>query len=178
MIELIVDVPQVSFIPISSIRIDLVALVYDFFLALFTGYLVWYRTDEYMLRRDERARFVEEQQAYSRYLGVLNTKIKSFQPQNDIQRIDIEEWLENEPVRSAFLPYNSEIVKVFQQLHKLLCEIQALISSNDCTRVDLLKVSRGISCCRRLLLQYRIEQPKVKFWKIWGKYALASNNQV
>lgn len=177
MIQIMISFPQITFLPIDSIRIDVVAVVYDFMLALFTGYLVWYRTDEFMLRRDERNKFIEEQQAYSRYLGVLNTKIKSFDPENDAQRIDIEEWIENEPIRVAFLPSNKEISDVFLHLHELFNEIQAFISSKDNHYVDLMKISREISNCRRMLLLYRIEQPRVKFWKVWGKYTLASNSR-
>ena len=88
---------EITFMPINEISIDLVAVIYDFLLACLTGYIVWFKTDEYMLRREEREAFRREQQEYSRYLGRLCLMLKSFKQPDETIRYTIEDLLENAP---------------------------------------------------------------------------------
>lgn len=44
----------VSISPVSTIYIDVLTVLYYVAIAVITGYIVWFNTDEYMLRREER----------------------------------------------------------------------------------------------------------------------------
>lgn len=173
MIELLFNPLNILASGINSIHIDLIALLYDIFIASITGYIVWFKTDEYMQRRDERERFVREQQEYSRYLGRINIKIRSYKHKNEHERLEIEDLLENEPIREVFVFETSPEKDVFYSLNIFFAQIQGCLNSDSGFQPTLLKISREISKCRMELLSFRIKQPSVKIWKLWGSPALA-----
>ena len=82
---------EILSMPISEIRLDLVVVVYDLLLACLTGYIVWFKTDEFILRREERELFGREQQEYSRYFGRLCLKLKSYKQPDEAIRYTIED---------------------------------------------------------------------------------------
>lgn len=173
MIELQLNPINIFISDINSINIDLIALLYDIFIASITGYIVWFKTDEYMQRRDEREQFVREQQEYSRYLGRLNIKIRSYKHRNEYERLEIEDLLENEPIREVFVFETSPEKDTFYSLSIFFAQIQGCLNNDSGFQPTLLKISREISKCRLELLSFRIKQPSVKIWKLWGRPALA-----
>lgn len=168
---------EIVFIPINEIRIDLVAVVYDFFLACFTGYIVWFKTDEYMLRREERELFRREQQEYSRYLGRLCVKLKSYKQPDEAIRYAIEDLLENAPVRQSFIFQDNRHSELFDSLDCCFGSIQACLASKTYSYPTLLELSRDLSRYREKILSLRIQQPRTHFWKLWGKPSLANPHE-
>ena len=167
---------EILFIPISEIRVDLVAVVYDFLLACLTGYIVWFKTDEFMLRREERELFRREQQEYSRYLGRLCLKLKSYKQPNEAIRYSIEDLLENAPVRQSFVFSNDQYTELFDSLDLCFKAIQACLAGDAHSYTDLLKLSGDLSRYRKEILSIQIQQPKTHFWKLWGKPSLANQH--
>ena len=72
-----------SITPANTIDIDIIAVLYDVAIAFITGYLVWFKTDEYVRRREEREAYKRGQQDYSRYLGRLCVLLRSFRGPSD-----------------------------------------------------------------------------------------------
>lgn len=165
---------EITFMPINEISIDLVAVIYDFLLACLTGYIVWFKTDEYMLRREEREAFRREQQEYSRYLGRLCLMLKSFKQPDETIRYTIEDLLENAPVRQSFVFPNDQRTELFDSLDLCFGSIQACLTGKGHSYAELLKLTEDLSKYRREILSLRIQQPKVRFWKLWGKPSLAN----
>ena len=165
------------FLPIETIRVDLIALAYDLLLACITGYVVWYKTDEYIQRRDERQQFTREQQEYSRYLGRINIKIRAYKRPDKLTRLEIEDLLENAPVREVFVFPDSPERDSFDTLDVCFAQIQGCLNKDSHCQPELLRISRDISKCRLGILSLQIKQPPTKVWKLWGKPSLAAPRQ-
>lgn len=177
MIDILFNTIEVAVAPISGIHVDIVAMLYDLLLACVTGYIVWFKTDEYMQRRDERHSFYREQQEYSRYLGRINLRIKSYRHDDEISRLEIEDLLENEPIRNTFVFQGKPEQGIFTSLDIFFAQIQGCINESEPgQRAQLLRISREISKCRLELLGLRINQPPMRIWNLWGKPALALNS--
>lgn len=164
---------EIAFSLIKTIASDLATVFYDVIIATITGYIVWYKTDEYMQRRTEKELYIQEQQAYSRYLGTINILIKHYDTGNKSLRIAIETLLEDEPIRSHFRPGSEQESAVFENISLLLSEIQGCLVVSKNVHIDLMKLSSKISKCRQQILSFSIEQPTVHYWKFWGAPATA-----
>lgn len=167
---------EILFMPISEIRLDLVAVVYNLLPACLTGYIVWFKTDEFILRREERKLFRREQQEYSRYLGRLCLKLKSYKQPDGAIRYTIEDLLENAPVRQSFVFSNNQYAEPFGSLNLCFKAIQACLAREAYSYTDLLKLSGDLSRYRKEMLSIQIQQPKTHFWKLWGKPSLANQH--
>ena len=164
---------EIAFTLIKTITCGLATVLYDVIIATITGYIVWYKTDEYMQRRTEKELYIQEQQAYSRYLGTINILIKHYDTGNKSLRIAIETLLEDAPIRSHFRPSSEQESAVFEDISRLLSEIQGCLVVSKNMHIDLMKLSSKVSNCRRQILSFSIEQPAVQYWKFWGAPATA-----
>lgn len=168
---------SVIFSPINSINIDLVALFYDLATAFLTGYIVWYKTDEFMLRRDERESYKREQQEYSRYLGRICRILDSFRGPNDALRTLALESIEDAPVRDTFKPNSPNQASVFAEISDIFLNIRNDIGFEDHT-IDVPQLKRHAASLGRLrvkILAFELVQPKVNPFHLVGKPATTAN---
>lgn len=165
---------QILVSPIDSIQIDLIQCVYDVLIAVITGYLVWFKTDEFMQRRDERSRYQIEQQGYSRYISRVVSVVESLRGPNDYQRTYLLELLGDSPVRTTFRPITDEQRVVFKNVEGTLSALYDLLATEP-HELDIVGLKRCAGELRRYriaLVSFRLDQPKTHWYHIAGKPAV------
>ena len=170
---------SVIFFPINSINIDLIAVLYDLAIAFLTGYIVWYKTDEYMLRRDEQKSYKKEQQEYSRYLGRICRILDSFRGPDDALRALALESIEDAPVRGTFKSYSPEQASVFSEISDIFLNIRNDIGYEN-HKIDVSQLKRYAASIGKLrvdILAFELVQPKVNPFHLVGKPATAANKR-
>lgn len=162
---------KIIFLPVNSIQIDLIQCIYDLFLACATGYLVWFKTDEYMQRRDERSRYHIEQQEYSRFLARVVAVVESLRGPNDSQRTYLLELLGDSPIRTTFLPGTDEQRIVFTDTEDKLNAVYELLSAEQHGfNIDELKrYAADLRRFRTKLVSFRLDQPKTHWYHFFGE---------
>lgn len=162
-----------SFVPINEIQVDLVQLIYDIFLAVITGYIVWFKTDEYMQRRDEAARYTSEQQEYSRYLSRVCNAIDSFLAMGNANVFELQAVIDDAPIRVVFHFQTDEQREVFEAIGDNLTVVSELIHAKSPDQEKLRKPRSMLFKYRRDILHFRLKQPRVNPIQFWGKPATA-----
>ena len=160
--------------PIGPIQIDLIQCLYDVLIAIITGYLVWFKTDEFMQRRDERSRYRIEQQEYSRYISRVVSVIESLRGPNESQRTYLLELLGDSPVHTTFRPITDEQHIAFASVEDALGVIYDSLS-DESYLLDISGFKKHAGELRRLrieLVSFRLSQPKAHWYHIFGKPAV------
>lgn len=165
---------RILVLPMGPIQIDLIQCLYDVLIAIITGYLVWFKTDEFMQRRDERSRYRIEQQEYSRYISRVVSVIESLRGPNDSQRTYLLELLGDSPVHTTFRPITDEQRVAFASVEGTLGVVYDSLSIESCS-LDISGLKKHAGELRRLrieLVSFRLSQPKAHWYHIFGKPAV------
>ena len=160
--------------PANTININIIAVLYDVAIAFITGYLVWFKTDEYVRRREEREAYKRGQQDYSRYLGRLCVLLRSFRGPSDQLMTLLLESIEDAPVRSTFHPYREDERLVFLEVRTVLEEVRSSLDGGKVSPDNLKVCADKLDGVRNVIVSMRLQQPKARWFHLFGKPVLAS----
>lgn len=160
--------------PVSTVYIDVLTVLYDVAIAVITGYIVWFKTDKYMLHCEERNAYKREQQDYSRYLGRLCIRLRSFRGSDDQLKAFLLESIEDAPVRSTFRPYREDERPAFLEVGTVLEGVRSLLDDAEIDPNDLKVYADRLARARIAIVSMRLQQPKTRWLHLFGKPALAS----
>lgn len=163
---------DILFLPPLPDCVNFAQLIYDLAIAFLTGYIVWYKTDECMQRRDEVAQYRYEQQEYSRYLGRIKNLANAL-AEGKVSGYEVKNAIEDGPIRELFIAQQENEREVFNDIGNCLQEIKDLVSADNLDKNELGRATGGIIRNRIEILRFRLIQPHMNPVKIWGQPATA-----